>query len=263
MSHRLPFRKQFHRRIVIAILMVFAIQCSIWAQVIVPPPSSQKVPDPTNPDPIALPTAPSSGQFLPSVPQTQQQPQMALSEMLGEADLKPHRNIDRLPPLWPYYLAFGSAGLLILLIAIIYLIRMNRRPKPAPFVPADVRALNALDTVRPLISEAKAREFSYRASEIIRAYIEERFGIEARNRTTREFLALAVRPESTLPSKYEGSLNEFLHYCDLAKFAKQVMQPKQLESMFDSAKQFISDTRPSIMPMKATEAPRETKEVQA
>ena len=264
MSLRLTFRKEFRRRVVITILMAFAIQCSTWAQVIVPPPTSQKTPDPTNPDPIALPTAPPSGQFLPAAPQAQQQPQMALSEILGEADLKPHRNIDRLPPLWPYYLAFGIAGLLILLIGIIYFIRINRRPKPAPFIPADVRALNALNTVRPLITEAKAREFSYRTSEIIRAYIEERFGIEARNRTTREFLALAVRPDSTLPSKYEGALNEFLHYCDLAKFAKQVMQPRQLESMFNSAKQFISDTRPSIMAMKAPEAAhQENKEVKA
>ena len=251
MSYRMPlFIRQSLSGIVLAIIALLAIQCSLSAQVVVQPPNTKTAPDPNTQDPVALPTAPPSGQlFSPQTGQTQ--PQMALSEILGEADLKPHRNIDRLPPLWPYYLGFGLLGLLILLVAIIYFVRRNRRPKPVPFVPADIRALAALEEVRPLIREAKSREFSYQTSEIIRAYIEERFGIEARNRTTREFLMLAARPDSTLPSRYESALNEFLHYCDLAKFAKQIMQPKQLESMFNSAKQFIKDTRPSIMATQA------------
>lgn len=167
--------------------------------------------------------------------------------MLGEAQLIPHRSIDRLPPLWPYYLTIGLLALGILLALIIFIVRKNRRPKPESFIPSDIRALSALEMIRPLIQEAKARDFSYQASEIIRTYIEERFGIKARNRTTREFLQLAIHPDSTIPAQHEPELDEFLHYCDLAKFAKQVMQPSQLDSMFKIAAQFIKDTRPSIM----------------
>ena len=251
MLYRMPISiRHYFSGIALAIIAAIALQCSLGAQVIVQPPNAKTAPDPNAQNPTTLPTLPPSSQLF-SPQNAQNQPQMALSEILGEADLRPHRNIERLPPLWPYYLGFGVLGLLIVLIIVIYFIRRNRRPKPVPFIPADIRALAALEEVRPLISEAKSREFSYQTSEIIRAYIEERFGIEARNRTTREFLILAARPGSTLPSRYEGALDEFLHYCDLAKFARQIMQPKQLESMFNSAKQFIKDTRPSIMATQA------------
>lgn len=200
--------------------------------------------------PFILPPGGNPGSF-----QNQGAAQPALSELLGEADLAPPKGIKRLPPLWPYYLAATVVALLLFCALLIWIILRNRKPKPVPVIPADVRALSGLEALIPLIREAKAREFSYQASEIIRGYIEDRFGVRARNRTTREFLELSMANDHTISEKHRGSLKQFLNYCDLAKFAKQMLSPEQLNEMFASASQFIRETRPSIMAVHVDEHP--------
>ena len=143
------------------------------------------------------------------------------------------------------------------------MIRRNRKPKPIPIIPADVKALSGLESLLPLIKEAKAREFSYQASEIIRGYIEDRFALRARNKTTREFLDHSMKSDTSISEKHRGSLKQFLNYCDLAKFAKQMLSPDQLDEMYRSASDFIRETRPSIMATAAPDVKKHEKEVVA
>jgi len=233
-----------------------------FGQVVIPPNTEITVPkttptDPVVPDPRASPFIIPPG--TPNInPGQQGAQQPAFSEILGEAELAPAKSIRRLPPLWPYYLGASIAAFLLLSALIIWILLRNRKPKPVPIIPADVRALSGLEALRPLIREAKAREFSYQASEIIRGYIEDRFGVKTRNRTTREFLSESLASERTISEKHKGSLQQFLNYCDLAKFAKQVLSPEQLSEMFNSASQFIKETRPSIMAVSG-EAPVEAR----
>ena len=184
--------------------------------------------------------------------------QPALSEMLGEADLAPNKSIKRLPPLWPIYLTLTIVGLIIFLIAIIWIVFRKKKTKPIPIIPADILALNALEKLKPLVEQAKAREFAYQASEIIRGYIEDRYGVKARNCTTREFLNESLENTHTLPEKHQSTLRNFLNYCDLAKYARQILSPDQLSEMFLSASGFVMDTRPSIIAyQKDTEVRKE------
>ena len=233
------------------------------AQVILPPdPDAHQVPaTPVNPG--SRPTLPAMSQ--PWNPGTLGNPTSApLSDLLGEATLVPPKEILRLPPLWPYYLGVSLVGLFLLAALVFWLIRRNRRPRPIPVIPADVRALNALESLRELIRESRAREFSYQASEIIRGYIEDRFDLSARNRTTREFLSQGLNEARGISQQHHESLQQFLQYCDLAKFARQLLTPEQMEAMFRSAAGFIRDTRPSIMAAPdATPSSERRKEVHA
>lgn len=230
---------------------MFLLAFAASAQVILPPdPDLQNQPSPQGSSgslqpmqsPMRLGSAPAAPSPSPGMPA-----QVPLSEQLGEAALAPPREIVRLPPLWPYYLAASLLGLLLLVAALLWMIRRNRRPRPIPVIPADVQALSALEKLRPLIHEARAREFAYQASEIIRGYIEDRFDLNARNRTTHEFLSEGLSEARGISSSHHCSLQQFLQFCDLAKFAKHILTPDQLDAMYQSAAGFIRDTRPSIM----------------
>jgi hypothetical protein len=200
---------------------------------------------------VVLPTQPQPRPTLPAQA-TQGMPMNqgpTLSEQLGEIELEPPRNIERLPPLWPYYFAVAAVAFILLVAACIWLLRRNSRKKPTPVIPPDILARQSLEALLPLVEQAKAREFCYGASEIVRSYIESRFGLRAAHQTTREFLDKAAKDRRTLTEQDTRMLDEFLNYCDLAKFARQLFTPKELGSMYDSALKFIEHTQPSLMAM--------------
>lgn len=234
------------------------------AQVVIPPDPNMQIPQHRQ---APLPSNSSSPLVLPpgvqGMPGLGRQPQAPLSEMLGEATLAPPKSIKKLPPLWPYYLAASAFAILLLMGLLIWILKRNRKQKPVPVIPADVKALTGLELLLPLIREAKAREFSYQASEIIRGYIEDRFAVRARNQTTREFLDLSLKANSTISESHRASLKKFLNYCDLAKFAKQMLPPEQLNEMYQSASTFIKETRPSIMATTAANTDEKAKEATA
>ncbi len=200
-----------------------------------PPPQQPTQPFPQNP-PL---------QFNTPMGSTGTQP--SLSELIGEAYLMPHESIRPQPPLWPYYLAASALGLLLFGLLGWWLYRRSRKPKPVAIIPADIRALDELSSLKPLVDQAEARQFSFKASEIIRSYIQERFGVSAINRTTREFLNQSLDHSQPVLNKHSDKLEQFLKYCDMAKFAKQAMTSKELNAMYDTAARFITETRPSIL----------------
>lgn len=231
----------FNRFYIYALALCLSV--SISAQVTVnpddltptPPPPQPTQPIPQNP-PIPFNT-PMGGMGT----------QPSLSELIGEAQLMPHETIRPQPPLWPYYLAASALGLILLGLLVWWFYRRSRKPKPVAIIPADIRALDELSALKPLVDQAEARLFSFKASEIIRSYIQERFGVSAINRTTREFLNQSLDHNQPVLKKHSDKLEQFLKYCDMAKFAKQAMTPHELNAMYDTAARFISDTRPSIL----------------
>jgi hypothetical protein len=105
-------------------------------------------------------------------------------------------------------------------------------------------ALERLEKARELMQPERAREYSFTVSEITRTYIESRFHERAARRTTEEFLhQLLARADSPL-SAHRALLADFLQYCDLAKFAKWQLAAADMESMHESARAFILETRP-------------------
>lgn len=76
-------------------------------------------------------------------------------------------------------------------------------------------------------------------SDIVRQYIEGRFGLHAPERTTEEFLA-----EAELPIQHMTLLSAFLQECDLVKFAKLQPVDADRQRAFAAAERFVEETRP-------------------
>jgi hypothetical protein len=103
------------------------------------------------------------------------------------------------------------------------------------------RALEAL-LARGLIEKRLYREFTAEVSDILRRYIEGRFGLRAPERTTEEFLAEAG---DGLPVEEERKmiLAEFLTHCDLVKFATLEPGEEDVKRTFAVARDFIDATK--------------------
>jgi len=109
-----------------------------------------------------------------------------------------------------------------------------------------------------------AREYAFTVSEIIRVYIEQCFGEKAARRTTEEFLSDLLQQTGTPLAQHRRRLEDFLSYCDLMKFARWEATVREMESMLESARVFILDTRPQPEPAPAPpNAPAQPELVQA
>jgi hypothetical protein len=104
-------------------------------------------------------------------------------------------------------------------------------------------ALERLQLALMLMKTGKVREFSIAVSDAVRFYIEDRFQLRAAHKTTEEFLHdILSNPDSPL-SVHGPSLEEFLKYCDLAKFAKWSLSVSEMEAMYRSAEKFVNETK--------------------
>lgn len=133
-----------------------------------------------------------------------------------------------------------AGGLVVLIMLLL------KRDKTVKARPAHEIALEKLKAIRPLMHPDQAREFSFAASEIIREYIEAQFGVLAARRTTEEFLRQFLDGADSVLAKHRPQLEEFLKYCDLAKFARWQLSERDMDSMYDSARDFILATLPGL-----------------
>jgi hypothetical protein len=142
------------------------------------------------------------------------------------------------PWLWPAWLAGGLA-----LVALGYSAwRWNRRRTLAEAkLPYEI-ALDRLEEARALMQPENGREFSITVSEIVRHYIEVRFQVGAARRTTEEFLHDLIGPSDALLASHQSLLEDFLHHCDLAKFARWILSIEEMENMLQSARTFVIET---------------------
>jgi hypothetical protein len=107
-------------------------------------------------------------------------------------------------------------------------------------VPYEI-ALESLAKTRGLMQPENAQRFSLAVSEIVRLFIEECLPVRAAHRTTHEFLRDLVNfPNSPLAAHRE-TLRDFLHHCDLAKFARWSLTVPRMEAMLESANAFVID----------------------
>ena len=117
----------------------------------------------------------------------------------------------------------------------------RRRQRPRVLLPFEL-ALQRLEEIRTLMQPAKAREFSIAVSDIVRRYIEQRFGVTATHRTTEEFLHDLLASSNPSLARHRGVLSEFLNQCDLAKFAGMSLSLQSMESLHQSARAFVLET---------------------
>jgi hypothetical protein len=102
--------------------------------------------------------------------------------------------------------------------------------------------LEQLEAVRMLMEPGKGYQFSLAVSEIVRDYIERRFGARAAHRTTQEFLHDLLNESHAALLAHKPLLADFLEHCDLAKFARWHLSVPQMETMYQSARTFVIET---------------------
>lgn len=146
---------------------------------------------------------------------------------------------------WLWLTLAGIAAALAVTFAIGYGLRRRRgalapvvRIPPHEVAYSDLRALIEAD----LVEKGLIKEFYQRLSDILRRYIENRFGLHAPERTTEEFL-FELGKTDVLNGDQKGLLKVFLTHCDLVKFAELAPGTSEIQSTFDSCKAFIEQTR--------------------
>ena len=125
-----------------------------------------------------------------------------------------------------------------------------KRPAVAPVVvvPPNRKAKDRLRGATELMSDPY--RFCSLVSDVLRAYVEERFDLHAPERTTEEFMA-ELRASTKLRGDHKSLLEDFLSRCDLVKFARFEPPLPELEALLDSAYRFIDETAPHDEPVVA------------
>jgi len=144
---------------------------------------------------------------------------------------------------WPLTVAVGIALVVALCLFILWRRRRNRpTATPQRILTLTEQTLAALENTKPLMRPETAREFGIAASEVIRTYIERRFQLIATQRTTEEFLQTLLQSSNEALSRHRTLLEQFLSQCDLVKFAGTSLAPAELETLYQSAHRFVSQT---------------------
>lgn len=146
--------------------------------------------------------------------------------------------------IWPASIA-GTATLIGL--AVFLIIHKRRRAGIVDAIiarPAHEIAFEGLEKLmaEKLIEKGEIKRFYERISDILRRYIEDRFGINAPEQTTEEFLA-GLKAREDFPANHKLLLKKFLTHCDLVKFAEHRPQNEDIKQTFESCKEFISGTK--------------------
>jgi hypothetical protein len=167
--------------------------------------------------------------------------------------LKPQQVTGKRPLLW-MWLLLAAAGLTAAVIVARYYIRkLKKAPPPPPPIPPyeeAVLALAALDA-KKLLLNGMIREYAFALSEILKRYIERRFGINAAEFTTEEMLAwLGISP---LDKEPKTSLEWFFRATDPVKFARFLPDQDIVGRFGTVVRGFLEATRPSSAASAASE----------
>ncbi len=142
-----------------------------------------------------------------------------------------------------------------------FILRRRRRTASAAAPSAGRQALARLAQIQTLMADDRPDEFAAGLADILRFYLESRFHLPARNRTSREFVrSLADGPGAPpLLQDHLDRLRQWLHLCDMAKFARSPLSRQQMEAMLDAVRDFVvaTDVEPPAADTTATEKPPE------
>ena len=156
--------------------------------------------------------------------------------------------IDYLPDFVADYGVWILALLAVLAIAYFLVRRYMRRDQPAEqkvvVIPPYELALQELERLKAdrLCEHGQEREFYTRLTDILRRYLQGRFGINAMEMTSTQIRHMLSSNEQTRLSR--RNMEQVLETADFVKFAKVRPLPDDNVRSFQSALQFVEDTRP-------------------
>jgi uncharacterized protein DUF4381 len=149
-------------------------------------------------------------------------------------DIAPPVDYSLIPPWLVFVIAFVVLSLLGL---IVWWLAQRRKPELPPKSPREV-ALGELEQIRPQIETMSPYQFSIRASDILRRYVTQQYGVPATRQTSIEFLTAAAKAPS-FSSDDKSLLEDFLNRCDLIKFAKYEATTSDSELLLEEAIRFV------------------------
>lgn len=143
---------------------------------------------------------------------------------------------------WLYILI---SAILVIAVALWFILRRKLKPKSEAVAPELL--LSPWEAARGKLDELKSRNldaklFYFELSEIIREYIERRWGLPAPDMTTYEIKLRS--PGLDLDQELNSLLTELLDYADLVKFAKLDPPSEKRMDDFNKAIAFVDKTTP-------------------
>jgi len=118
-------------------------------------------------------------------------------------------------------------------------------PKPVPPYEKAIAQLNNL-RVRQLCEKGREKEYYTELTEILRQYLDGRFGINAMEMTTSQIKRAVY---ATVPEKSASAMmNDILEVADYVKFARLRPLPEDNARAFNQAMAFVENTRPEPEP---------------
>jgi hypothetical protein len=160
----------------------------------------------------------------------------------------PYRAPVTLGEILPWFLLALLVSVIIWLI--IKLIGKFKKVKKeiviqVPAEPAHIIAFRELEKLQNenLWQNGETKKFYIRLTEIIRQYLENRFGVNSLELTTSETLEALVKTGFKKDGSY-NKLRSVLTGADLVKFAKYKPDPAENESGFSNSWDFVSATKP-------------------
>ncbi len=164
------------------------------------------------------------------------------AEVTDIRGLKPLREIRES---WPWWWIAGAGGLgLLVLVGAVIGWRRSRRPVEIPPRPAHELAFEALDALRGTDFEdlEAMRRFHFAISGVIRAYVENRFELNATDLTTEEILG-SLDELRGLDGDGSQRLERFLVDTDQVKFADYRPSEDEIGRTYEGALSFVEATR--------------------
>ncbi|MDA8980366.1 hypothetical protein N9G63_04915 [Chitinophagales bacterium] len=164
---------------------------------------------------------------------------------------KPIKTVKSIPFPWKDFLkklALWLIPILVILALIVWYILRKRdvklfREKPKTPIDYYHEAIDKLQTLenKKLWQNDQVKEYYLGLSEILREYLEGRFGIQAMESTTDE-----INNTLILQDKLKLKLREVLAQADLAKFAKFKPLGDENIRLMKQAKDFVRHTKPKL-----------------
>lgn len=149
------------------------------------------------------------------------------------------------PKIWPW--ALGGVGLLAVVIAALLYWRRRRARRYVPPRPAHEIAFEALDLLRTTDFEDKeaVRLYYFSLSEVVRTYVEGRWGLNATDLTTEEIFG-ALEQGAPMLESHQEKLRRFLLDTDRVKFAAHEASADEIRGAYEDALSFVESTRPTL-----------------
>ena len=155
---------------------------------------------------------------------------------------------------WKDYIGYIIGGILlaVLIAVVIVYLRKRKQPAPAP-IPEGPKETSNEKAIRLLVEleqqklweNNNPKEYHTQLVDILRIYMEERFGVHVMELTSDEILhKVALHKEMT---SHRMLLSNIFYIADLAKFAKAQPTPQEHMAAMDYAKQFIMATKPVVV----------------